>query len=257
MPPAPNYGEPFHWWGHRWDTPTPLGVAELLRNETVDASSGALVWAGLERRWSIAVIGGPAGAGKSTLLWGLLDLLPPGMQRIYLRGNFETFTFLRDEAYDASSSILLANELSPHLPVYLWGTTLTRLLGEAAGGAQIAATAHAGSVAEFVSLLAGSPMRIPMRRIGKFDLVAVVKQAPETKSGRCLAELWRLRSTRSGIDMRQIYDRTMNDISPEAPHNPITETSLPARELSERATILAGVSRGSVPDLPQYRVDCR
>lgn len=251
MPPAPNYGEPFHWWGHRWDTPTPLGIAELLRNETVDASSGALIWAGLERHWSIAVIGGPTGAGKSTLLWGLLDLLPPERRRIYLRGNFETFAFLRDKAFDASTSILLANELSPYLPVYLWGATLRQLLDEADGGAQIAATAHADSVAEFVSLLAGSPMRIPMRRIGKFDLVALVKQAPETRSGRCLAEVWRLRPTRTGIEMRQVYDRAKNDISKKALNDPAIESSLPTKELSERTVILADVSHGRIPDLPR------
>jgi energy-coupling factor transporter ATP-binding protein EcfA2 len=262
MPPAPNYDEPFYWWGHRWETPDPLGAAELLRNGTIDPISGALLWSELARRKSIAVIGGPAGAGKSTLLWALLDFLAPKTRRIYLRGNFEAFAFLNDDGYDASSSVLLANELSPHLPVYVWGATLARLLDRAVGEPQVAATAHAESIAEFVSLLASSPMRIPTRQIARFDLVALVKQSDEARSGRFLKELWRLSPTSSGIEMHQIYDRLGNDISledftnPSRLPTPINAATPSVGELYRRASIMADIRRGSIRDLPEFPIVC-
>ena len=53
------------------------------------------------------------------MLTALLDFLPPRTHRIYPRGCFETFAFLSDPAISPRESVLLINEISPHLPVYL------------------------------------------------------------------------------------------------------------------------------------------
>ena len=96
MSPDPRYEEPFAWWGPGWQAPAPRGIADFLRDETIDSWSAANLWAALARRRSLAVVAGGSGVGKTTLLTALLDFLPPGTRRVYLRGCFETFAFLSD-----------------------------------------------------------------------------------------------------------------------------------------------------------------
>src|SRR5258706_13061973 len=58
-------------------------------------------------------------SGKTTTLTALLDFLPNATRRVFIRGWAETFDFLGQTRPEAT--LLLANELSSHLPVYLWG----------------------------------------------------------------------------------------------------------------------------------------
>src|SRR5215217_8012988 len=103
-------------------------MAELLRDETIDAWTAANLWAALARRRSLTVVAGASGVGKTTLLTALLDFLPQGARRIYVRGCFETFAFLADPTINPGETTLLINEMSPHLPVYLWGPAVGRVL---------------------------------------------------------------------------------------------------------------------------------
>ena len=91
---GPRYEEPFAWWGPGWQAPAPRDIADLLRDETIDAWTAANLWAALARRQSLAVVAGESEVGKTTLLTALLDFLPPNTRRVYLRGCFETFAFL-------------------------------------------------------------------------------------------------------------------------------------------------------------------
>jgi hypothetical protein len=164
--------EPFGWWGPVWASPEPRPIGHLIENGVLTAEAAALLWTLLERRASIVVAAGPSGAGKTTLLTALLDFLPTGTRRIYLRGCYEPFDFLGDT--DPATAALLVNELSPHLPIYLWGPGVRRALGAAREGYQLAATAHATSVDEFVYALAGYPLRVPIEEIAAIDLLVLL-----------------------------------------------------------------------------------
>ena len=166
--------EPFAWWGSVWTPPAPRTVPDLIAGGVLSAETAAALWTLLARRASLVVVAGPSGAGKTTLLTALLDLLPPGTRRLYLRGCYEPFGFFDDPAVDPRRTVLLVNEISAHLPTYLWGPGVRRFLAARSRGFALAATAHATSVAEFVALLAGYPLRVPPAEIAAVDLVVVL-----------------------------------------------------------------------------------
>ncbi|HEY7031798.1 MAG TPA: type II secretion system protein E [Thermomicrobiales bacterium] len=167
-----SFDEPFGWWGPVWSSPAPHPIGDLIADGVLTAECAALLWALLERRASIVVAAGPSGAGKTTLLTALLDFLPSGTRRIYVRGCYEPFDFLG--ATDPATSALLVNELSPHLPIYLWGPGVRRVLAAVGEGYQLAATAHATSVDEFVYGLAGYPLRVPAAEIAEIDVLVLL-----------------------------------------------------------------------------------
>lgn len=167
-----SFDEPFGWWGPVWSSPAPRSIGDLIRDGILTTECAALLWALLERRASIVVAAGPSGAGKTTLLTALADFLPARTRRIYVRGCYEPFDFLG--ATDPQTSVLLVNELSPHLPIYLWGPGVRRALAAVREGYQMLATAHATSVDEFVYSLAGYPLRVPALEIAEIDLLVLL-----------------------------------------------------------------------------------
>lgn len=166
--------QPFAWWGPVWVTPTPRSIVDLIDDGSIEAETAALLWALLVRRASLIVVAGPSGAGKTTLLTALLPFLPPESRRIFLRGCYESFAFVSDPSIDPESSVLLVNEISPHLPIYLWGGGVERALDAVRGGFTLVATAHAQSATELVARLGGYPLRVPARLIAAADLVVVL-----------------------------------------------------------------------------------
>jgi hypothetical protein len=205
MPPAVRYEEPFYWWGPAWTTPAPLSLRDLLRNGTLDPWPAAILWAALARRRSLTVVSGPSRVGKTTILSALLTFLPPSTRRIYLRGSRESFAFLADPDVVPARTALLVNEISPHLPVYLWGPAVRQFLqaGRAPTGRgfTLLATAHAESAMELVALLTGSPLRVPTCEISALEYVAAVGRSRARGSGRSLQGIWRLRQTRQGLEI--------------------------------------------------------
>lgn len=194
---------PYHWWGPGPTPPEPLSLQDLLRNGVLDVASAATLWAGLASRQSLTVIGGPSGLGKSTLLQALLPSLAEGTQRVYLRGCYETFAFRSDPAYPPARTALLANEISPHLPIYLWGPAVQRTLEAGESGYQILATAHGRSVVEFAASLTGSPLRIPARLLAALGLVALMEPVEGRGGGRVVG-LWQLSPSRDGVAIDQL-----------------------------------------------------
>jgi energy-coupling factor transporter ATP-binding protein EcfA2 len=251
----PRYDEPFYWWGPSGVSPIELSIGDLLRDGTIDPGSAAVLWAALARRSSLAVIAGPSGAGKTTLLSALLEFLPPGMRRLYLRGCFETFAFLDDPSAAPATTALLVNEISPHLPVYLWGAAVERYLRAAEDGFALLATAHAKSVPEFVSMLTGSPLRIPAARVAAFRYIVVLEQAVDAPSGRRVSGVWRLAPTRSGVGMQPVPwqpSRAMTDEPRDA--SPTTVAChFPERELPWRSRVLERLRDGELARLPEER----
>jgi hypothetical protein len=253
LSPDPKYEEPFAWWGPGWQVPEPRDIAQLLRDGTLDSWTAANLWAALARRRSLAVVAGEGEVGKTTLLSALLDFLPPNTRRIYPRGCFESFAFLSDPTIEPSKTALLINEISPHLPVYLWGPAVGRVLEAAELGFTLLATAHADSVHEFVGALTGSPLRIPLTQTAAFEFVVVMKRDEENPSGRRVHGVWRLESTRSGIgvaEMQSVAPR-IHDISVQtSKHHSSHTTWFPLQELARRQRVLDDLRERRIGPLP-------
>ncbi|MDQ4099455.1 MAG: hypothetical protein M3121_03030 [Chloroflexota bacterium] len=93
----------------------------------------------------ILVVSSRARTGKSTLLRALLDYAPQNAEIVFLRGRHEPFTFLgtSPECHGFTSRLLVANELSRHLPVYIWGDAARRAIDlSTLPGYSLWATAH-------------------------------------------------------------------------------------------------------------------
>jgi energy-coupling factor transporter ATP-binding protein EcfA2 len=234
--PDPRYEEPFAWWGPGWQAPAPRGIADLLRDETIDSWTAAYLWAVLERRRSLAVVAGRSGVGKTTLLTALLEFLPPGTRRVYPRGCFETFAFLSDPTINPRETALMINEISPYLPVYLWGPAVGRILEAAQRGFMLLATAHADSVHNLVGALTGSPLHIHAAQTAAFEFVVVMERDEETQSGRRVRGVWRLEPTQDGVVVGELE---ASDISQKTSHeNTDSPIWFPKRELAHRHRIL-------------------
>ena len=248
----PRYEEPFAWWGPGWQAPAPRGIAELLRDETIDSWTAANLWAALARRQSLAVVAGGSGVGKTSLLTALLDFLPPGTRRVYLRGCFETFAFLSDSTINPRETALMINEISPHLPVYLWGPAVGRTLDAAQRGFQLLATAHAESVNDLVGALTGSPLRIPAVKMAAFEFVVVLERDQAKPSGRRVRGVWGLEPTRDGVVFTALpADIVPGDISLEVRLKPPGQASwFPRRELANRQHILENLRHYRIERLP-------
>lgn len=208
MTRRPAYDEPFGWWGPAWQPPTPRSLSDLTAQDVLSPPAAAFLAAAVGRRASLVVAAGPSGAGKTTLLTALLEFLPPATRRVYVRGCYEPFAFLSET--DPAATALLVNELSAHLPIYLWGPGVRRVLQAARGGYQLLATAHARSVAEFVYALAGSPLRVPAAEIAALDLLVLLDAwADESGVRRQVAAIVWLSTAASGagIEARTVAQR--------------------------------------------------
>ena len=252
MNPGPRYDEPFAWWGPSWQAPAPRGAAELLRDDTIDSWTAANLWAALARRRSLTVVAGASGVGKTTLLTALLDFLPPNTRRIYLRGCFETFGFITEPTVSPLETALLINEISPHLPVYLWGPAVSRVMEAAQRGFSLLATAHANSVHDFVGALTGSPLHIPAAQTATFEFVVVLERYAANRSGRRVRGLWRLQPTRDGVAISGMgTSPSLRNISHKTETTEaLSQTWFPIPELTRRQSVLEDLRERRIPQLP-------
>ena len=163
--------EPFGWWGWHWQPPVPLSVMQIIEAGSADTELMALVWAMLSRRASVLVAAEPPMAGKTTTLTALLDLMPPNTKRVYLRGHYETFDFIREEDIEPRNTYVLANEMSDHLAVYLWGSRIYKTFELIEQGYAIGSTMHAETVEDVVAILNSDPLRVPPHWIANLTLV--------------------------------------------------------------------------------------
>lgn len=236
------YSAPFLWWGPVWEPPPVRSLAELIQDGVLTPAVAALLWGMLARRASIIVAAGPRGVGKTTLLSALLDCYPATSRRFYLRGCYESFAFLDDPTVDPGHSLLLVNEISSHLPAYLWGPGVRRLLQAAGRDFTFAATAHAGSIEEQIGQLAGYPLRVPMSELAAINLV-VLLAPPGTAAGRWRVEqVWSLaQAGRQGLTVAALVDA--GELSPSA-NQPVADQPLipPAAEIERRTELLAGLA---------------
>lgn len=167
-----DYDIPIGWWGWNWEPPVPMSITQLLAAGNLDARTAALCWLVLEAHGSILIAAEEPHSGKTTTLTALLDLLPGSVRRIFLRGWAETFDYVRQA--DPARTLLLANELSSHLPVYLWGPKAVEAFRTLSRGYALASTLHADSAEEAVAQLVGE-LGVDPSDLARVDLLLVMR----------------------------------------------------------------------------------
>jgi hypothetical protein len=163
--------EPFGWWGWHWQPPVPLSIMQIIEAGSTDTATMALLWAMLSRRASLIVAAEPPMAGKTTTLTALLDLMPPENRRIYLRGHYENFEFTTQPDTDPTNTYVLANEMSDHLAIYLWGSRIYKTFELLEKGYAIGSTMHAETVEDVMAILNSDPLNVPPQWIARLTLV--------------------------------------------------------------------------------------
>ena len=116
-----NPYERYYW---HYDSRRPLSMAQIIALKSVDAETVALIWLLLEHGASLTVAGPTdpqPGVGKTTTLNALLQFLPEGTALAYMSGMYENFAFTREPDIDPAATYALCNEVSNHLPIYMWG----------------------------------------------------------------------------------------------------------------------------------------
>ena len=142
---------PEGWWGYHWEPPTPMSAVELIGTPAIDSRLMATLWAVVARRRGVMLSSEAPQAGKTTTLSALVDFLPDDTTGIFVRGWWEDYDWL-DEV-PLGTGFLLINEMSDHLPIYVWGRAARGALMLAGKGWGIGATMHADSLAEALDTL--------------------------------------------------------------------------------------------------------
>jgi hypothetical protein len=162
---------PYHRRMWHYESNNPLSVAQLVSLGSLDARTAALLWLLVERHQSL-IVSGPTdptpGVGKTTTLNALLGFLPTGSTLVYTTGQYEDFDFV-DQVTPATTCVL-ANEVSDHLPIYMWGRVARRLLRLPEDGFAIATSCHADAMSDVLSMLTRD-LKLPAADIARLGLV--------------------------------------------------------------------------------------
>lgn len=235
------------------DAPAGLSIVQLIENGTVDARTAALAWLTLERHRSVLVAALPQRAGKTTLLGAILDLLPPSQRRVHLAGSTETFAFLAATA--PADTLLLANEISSHLPIYLWGAQALRAFEAAADGYAIAGTLHADSADDAITLLRDD-CGIPAAQLECIDLVVVIRVAAEGEriTERRVAGAYRTLPGTAGPDTAPLVE--WDPAAGRWKHHSDAEAALAGDDLAARAAFLTELVQRGIRGDAAVRAAC-
>jgi hypothetical protein len=144
---------PEGWWGYHWAPPQPMSAVELIGTPAFDSRLMATLWAVVSRRRSVMLSSEAPQAGKTTALSALVDFLPEGTTGIFVRGWWEEYDWL--DEIEPGAGYLLINEMSDHLPIYVWGRAARGALVLAGKGWGLGATMHADSLPEALDSLRG------------------------------------------------------------------------------------------------------
>ncbi|HET9417271.1 MAG TPA: hypothetical protein VFP30_06995 [Candidatus Limnocylindria bacterium] len=144
---------PEGWWGYHWAPPQPMSAVELIATPAFDSRLMATLWAVVSRRRSVMLSSEAPQAGKTTALSALVDFLPDDTTGIFVRGWWEEYDWL--DEIEPGTGYLLINEMSDHLPIYVWGRAARGALVLAGKGWGLGATMHADSLPEALDSLRG------------------------------------------------------------------------------------------------------
>jgi len=191
------YGRfPEGWWGYHWSLPQPMSVVEIVASGSIDGRLMATLWAVVSRRRSVVLASEAPMAGKTTTLSALVDFLPSGTVGVFLRGWRGDFDWTAE--IGPERGYLLVNEMSDHLPIYVWGGNARGALELSGRGYGMGATMHADTLDEAIALLRD--------QLGATDgdlagiTVYLQYSAYRTPSGmyRRVEEAWHLRAGAEG-----------------------------------------------------------
>lgn len=144
--------ERLYW---HYDSRRPLSMAQIIAMGSVDAETVGLIWLLMEHGVSLTVAGPTdpqPGVGKTTTLNALLQFLPEGTALAYMAGMYEDFAFTRLRDIDPAKTYALCNEVSDHLPIYMWGRVARRYLTLPAQGYHIATSVHADTIDDVIAM---------------------------------------------------------------------------------------------------------
>ncbi|HEY6609438.1 MAG TPA: hypothetical protein VI277_09605 [Candidatus Limnocylindria bacterium] len=142
---------PEGWWGYSWSPPNPMSVVEIIGTPAIDSRLMATLWAVVARRRSVMLSSEAPHAGKTTTLSAVVDFLPDDTTGIFVRGWWEDYEWI--DEIPAGTGYLLINEMSDHLPIYVWGRAARGALMLAGKGWGLGATMHADSLPEALDSL--------------------------------------------------------------------------------------------------------
>ncbi len=125
-------------------------------------------------RRSIIVAAAEDQAGKTTLLTALLAFLDPSTRPVYIRGIYERFEYLDELA--PSDRYVLCNEISAHLPTYLWGRGVRYLFDGLGVGFPLATTMHADYAGHVLETLLNYPLEVPPEHVAGIDLIVMLRR---------------------------------------------------------------------------------
>jgi hypothetical protein len=141
------------WW--HYDSRRQLSTAQIIALGSVDAKTVAMVWLLLEHGASLTVAGPTdpqPGIGKTTTLNALLQFVPEGTALAYMSGMYEDFAFTQLPDIEPARTYALCNEVSDHLPIYMWGRVARRYLTLPARGYHIATSVHADTIDDVIHM---------------------------------------------------------------------------------------------------------
>jgi len=141
------------WW--HYDSRRQLSTAQIIALGSVDAKTVAMIWLLLEHGASLTVAGPTdpqPGIGKTTTLNALLQFVPEGTALAYMSGMYEDFAFTQLPDIEPASTYALCNEVSDHLPIYMWGRIARRYLTLPARGYHIATSVHADTIDDVIHM---------------------------------------------------------------------------------------------------------
>ncbi len=165
--------DPYERYYWHYESRRPLSMAQIIALHSVDVETVALIWLLLEHGASLTVAGPTdpqPGVGKTTTLNALLQFLPEGTALAYMSGMYENFSFTRLPDIDPAHTYALANEVSNHLPIYIWGRVAKRYLALPAHGYHIATSVHADTIDEVISMYRRD-LRLSVEDIRRLGLV--------------------------------------------------------------------------------------
>jgi hypothetical protein len=215
MPPGDNpansttrYDEPFGWWGYHWTPPNQRSLIWLMQAGALDARLAAFLSLAIALHRTVVVVAEPNEAGKTTLLTALLDFRQADTEPIYLRGWYERFSFL--DTVPPERAYLLCNEISAHLPTYLWGQGVRRVFEAGMGGYAFVTTMHASSAADAAELLIRYPLEVPERHLRTIDLVVTLNVGQvNNKPVRRVTRVERFSSASDPFRIEQLSERPL------------------------------------------------
>ena len=159
------------WW--HYDSRRPLSMAQIIAVRSVDARTAALTWLLLEHGASLTVAGPTdpqPGIGKTTTLNALLQFVPEDTALAYMSGMYENFAFTQLPDIEPAHTYALCNEVSDHLPIYMWGRVARRYLTLPARGYHIATSVHADTIDD-VLYMYQHDLRLPTEDVRRLGLV--------------------------------------------------------------------------------------